>query len=242
MDFLNRPENDYCHLFFLYIYIFIFSCSIRPLFPISAAAHSQKGKKRTLFHQLKLSDYEISLYSILSTIPPPPSISRFETHNDNFLSPYSSSFGSVSNLSVSPRPVRLNSAFGSDVPLLIEENQDRTHTISVSACIYSRYREREHRRIGSADRLFVDCGRKNHTHITRSECFTFLPLAEIGAHGRDFHRHSNYSLFSFFSSDLIIIIICISCVLYKSCIALPPESLLVLFLQKKIYSNIQKFL
>jgi hypothetical protein len=29
MDFLNRPENDYCHLFF---FIFIFSCSIRPLF------------------------------------------------------------------------------------------------------------------------------------------------------------------------------------------------------------------
>jgi hypothetical protein len=44
------------------------------------------------------------------------------------LSPYSSSFGLVSNLSVSPRPVRLNSAFGSDVPLLIEENQDMTHT------------------------------------------------------------------------------------------------------------------
>jgi hypothetical protein len=127
MDFLNRPENDYCHLFF-YIFIYLFSLVLFGLFsPFQQPPILKRGKKRTLFHQLKLSDYEISFYSILSTSPP-PSISRFETHNDNFLSPYSFSFGSVSNLSVSPRPVRLNSAFGSDVPLLIEENQDMTHT------------------------------------------------------------------------------------------------------------------
>jgi hypothetical protein len=110
---------------YLYIYFLLFYSASFPHF--SSRPFSKGEKKRTLFHQLKLSDYEISFYSILSTSPP-PSISRFETHNDNFLSPYSFSFGSVSNLSVSPRPVRLNSAFGSDVPLLIEENQDMTHT------------------------------------------------------------------------------------------------------------------
>ena len=114
-------------IFFLYIYIFIFSCSIRPLFPISAAAHSQKGKKKNSFSPVEIVRLR-DFFLFHSFNVPPPSISRFETHNDNFLSPYSSSFGLVSNLSVSPRPVRLNSAFGSDVPLLIEENQDMTHT------------------------------------------------------------------------------------------------------------------
>jgi hypothetical protein len=42
MDFLNRPENDYCHLFFLYLFsLVLFGLFFFSVFPISAAAHSK---------------------------------------------------------------------------------------------------------------------------------------------------------------------------------------------------------
>jgi hypothetical protein len=113
--------------FFIYLYIY-FLLFYSASFPHFSSRPFSKGEKKELF----FTSWNCQITRFLSIPffqrPPPPSISRFETHNDNFLSPYSFSFGSVSNLSVSPRPVRLNSAFGSDVPLLIEENQDMTHT------------------------------------------------------------------------------------------------------------------
>ncbi len=75
--------------FFIYIYFLLFYSASFSVFPISAAAHSKILKNS--FHQLNFRFWRF--LSLLYSFQRPPSFSSFETRNDNFLSPYSSSFG-----------------------------------------------------------------------------------------------------------------------------------------------------